>query len=1312
MLFLVMLMVSLTTLSQIELQSAGNTKHIEQARSNALMALNFAIGELQRTAGPDQRTTATAGLGENSTGVTVASAQTNGLGQVNAGTRFWTGVWGNKSTPDSIFTSSPEPVLLNWLVSGQEDAPQIVLGAEGQIAEPAQATEFTFTPAQLVTYNDGRALSSAVSPEETLLIGTKSATLMLGAGSAGSNIESYVAAPLVEIAEGDAANAKGRYAWWVGDEGVKARYNLVDLHAGKISPDDAMTAESRDSRYRLLTAQRNGIDAIDVFESDYPLATAEPDNPQYEAVKRAVSLDHALLTSDTLTDEDLKSHFHDLTTYSKGVLSDSQFGGLKRDLSYHLDPRSGDTFLDGRNILPDAGTPASDFPGGKFPSNPSLFSASTETGGFGYAHVDVSPRLGPKWDQLKSFYSLAYTDNSALEVQAAVDIDSDPIVVQHAVTPVILESRFQIALKSGPAIDTSVIFVLGNPYTRALTAPDGLNIQLELNQQDYQNNSWGDNEWGLLCEYIEDGMPAQQLPEELNGTPNPKRITSVFKRQENGSDSVKNLSEPYQVYFDPENPDKSYFRRSYPILKYQRSLNNDGPTDPDDNRPGVLDRVVFQVPPGDLNLAPGETKAYIIDPNNSLPSTGIDGDSYETIPLQEMTDSSMVTWFTHHCDWHYISDASLFPTGLLTGGGNAAMGSSAFFRSTFIKPKLGGIDVKLTIPGKERSVLQEFRSFRVVDNNGLPGIEFYDNLFNSYRTEIAGFRGWRVFGDNLGGNKYEGDSLFATHGEANLLGSYQYEAYYTEADSTKRGLLRLNKTGLSPSEFTTYFDTDTSSQPAWGAGELGNPNRTSPNGKYVIADIPRSYADNEVALFSLAQLQHADLSADDEALGVCTQAGNLVGNSRYNRFVPRNKSHTDPITNSLSIQLSNHDIESSDAFGNSPKWYTDYVPDLPKMTEIRRYDMSYLLNVALWDSTYFSTIIPSKEMDPSPANNRLVFNQEQNPTFDQLVGLEASEAFPDPSILGPGEAGLTPAAWMVNEGAFNVNSVSVDAWKAVLSGLRGLSVNGDLNDPDAELETTPMARSIRQPGTGQSVFSSSKSAKEDENSFTGFRKLNDDQIERLAKEIVWQVKARGPFLSLSQFINRQLTPAESVSHNYDLDPTDNEDSSADINIEVTETGLAGAIQLAIDWSGINLDFNKNDYLERASVNNGKDKASEYPDNDYMPEGDYSGFSNFSNIPGWLTQADVLQALGASLSARSDTFIIRAYGDVIDPFSGSSDSPAVLAQAWCEAVVQRLPEYIDSSERPTLSPLAANSQNQKFGRRFEIVSFRWLSSDEI
>jgi hypothetical protein len=93
--------------------------------------------------------------------------------------------------------------------------------------------------------------------------------------------------------------------------------------------------------------------------------------------------------------------------------------------------------------------------------------------------------------------------------------------------------------------------------------------------------------------------------------------------------------------------------------------------------------------------------------------------------------------------------------------------------------------------------------------------------------------------------------------------------------------------------------------------------------------------------------------------------------------------------------------------------------------------------------------------------------------------------------------------------------------------------------------------------------------------------------------------------------------------------------------------------------------------------------------------------------GCLFQGDLLQALGPILAARSDTFRIRAYGEAVDD-AGTAQGSVL------EMVVQRTPDYLDpvNAAHDRLKDSARSPINVLLGRRFIILSSKWLSPEEI
>ena len=76
------------------------------------------------------------------------------------------------------------------------------------------------------------------------------------------------------------------------------------------------------------------------------------------------------------------------------------------------------------------------------------------------------------------------------------------------------------------------------------------------------------------------------------------------------------------------------------------------------------------------------------------------------------------------------------------------------------------------------------------------------------------------------------------------------------------------------------------------------------------------------------------------------------------------------------------------------------------------------------------------------------------------------------------------------------------------------------------------------------------------------------------------------------------------------------------------------------------------------------------------------------VPGWLMQQDLVQCFSPVMTVRSDTFVVRCYGEADNQVTGATEG-----RAWCEAVVQRVPDYVDQTD-PVLT--SGNAYGTRFG----------------
>jgi hypothetical protein len=391
----------------------------------------------------------------------------------------------------------------------------------------------------------------------------------------------------------------------------------------------------------------------------------------------------------------------------------------------------------------------------------------------------------------------------------------------------------------------------------------------------------------------------------------------------------------------------------------------------------------------------------------------------------------------------------------------------------------------------------------------------------------------------------------------------------------------------------------------------------------------------------------------------------------------------------------------------------------------------------------FASIKTALDSGQMPLANKRMTYLPDNKAAATTTFPSASE-FPHPAYL---------ARNSLYNGGFNINSTSKAAWKAILNGLKGQSlpnVNGGTSSTASGTALTKFAAAFGTPDTTGN------------NPWNAYRELSEPEIDALAGKIVEEIRKRGPFMSLSDFVNRRLL-------NSDLGLKGALQSAIDLslinNTAITKAGGSFTAPAATTPADPNSAFH-NDLSAASSTS----PTTWYKDISAYPK--FNRNARFPSLrsmsvspsplasspvvsglgaPGIVTQMDVLNSVGPNLTARSDTFVIRAYGEAHD------DAGNVIGKAWVEVVVQRTPEFLNPSTRwadyqeptrrrlkyrnnsandaakkdtwdrsPVLDafertpyPTAATTEEKKalnlsrlFGRRFKTTSLRWLNATEI
>ena len=1219
---LVLLMVTMASLTRVETQIAANYQQVDIARRNALTALNIAIGQLQAAAGPDQRTTATAALGDAAVtsasdpsqqiGFTRTDTATTGLSTPTNGTRYWTGVWANKNNvgdptqANNIYNANPSPVLLNWLVSGNTGSTAASLNSDGSLLAPATAAASAIPYTPIVTIG---GLSDSSKATDNLYINSdpaKPAMLLVGPNTVNKDGSSstgaaakYIVAPLVPLKAkaasipGLAASGPdvtiGRYAYWIGDEGVKAKYTLSDTNSSLTN-----TLASDAAAFRFGAAQRNGIEILPNHAA-YPVNTSS-------LLNKVLQLSQISFADTAATPLKVRQYFHDLTTYSSGLEVDSLRGGVRQDLSNRLASGSS-TPLTGAILPPTLAIVDS--------------TLSNNT-------PKPSNLAGINWDILSDFYQNP-VDNSTTSIQMR-----PASTTQGGITPVITKIRFGISVKVDAAKKLSVqiypVISLGNPYDIDLEVPsNGLDVRFA---------SGFTNGWGYL---------------KLN-------LTSV---------ATPARTQSLKVVENSQNPNKT----------------------------SLLGGAIMRIPAG-TKIPAGTVKIFSLAqdyPAYAPPQVVLlaDGNGSVVNPTYALNTATTLTTDATYTQFKVgLSDSGTLAVYLLPADSSAV--------SLPITTNANQALAIQQLPGQGTQNWAAGYSQATLDFSTTPAPPVFSFGYVSVSLNLAPFinTNARGFGQVLANMNLRSSLMGEPLMSNSSAGGWTWDG-------------RVYGSGPAYIKTTYPYSYTDNLYANWG-DVAGRPS------SLVLYSVPRRFSSSIAPILSLAQLQHANLSSDEitafceypSAAGFTpasipnspNQPGNAIGNAFANPIINRH------LTSSYWV---------------CPNW--NYYSG---SKSANYYDISYLLNTKLFDSYYFSTLPQTAGGALSPLPNSRLKLTSSAPTSPSGFLSPISTATTKPDL----NAGTAPAKYQTIDGAFNINSTSVEAWAAVLSGLRGLTVSTAAKQDGVNL--TPYPRGLRQPGkqappsTVSGATGPSVSGTYVADTYCGFRALTDAQIYSpgsnppttatgLAVEIVKQVRSRGPFVSLSQFINRMLIAPPSTPGLVN-------------ETALTALGLKGALQAAIDNAGLNTaGFSSDNQFTNGSTSAGP-PAKMWPGlkngttfsttpnpsaTDSVVDVNACLGSTSVGAPGWLTQADILQAIGPSLAARSDTFVIRCYGDLVSPLDSSAPPKA---RAWCEAVVQRVVDYIDTSVDPTtqFTNLPASSTARTFGRKFKIVSFRWLTDKDI
>ena len=1171
--FILLLLVTIGSLAQVETRSANTSLRQLEAQQAALLGLNIAIGELQKTAGPDQRVTANAGI---------------------------------------FGTTIKQPHLLGvWKSYKQANSDTGVIDYDSKTKNEDDGGDFVqwLSSASVTEQNTLAYAGQAPNPNNSFKL--------VDHGSV-SNPADHIEVPLVDI-ESNGDVQKGKYAWQVFDESQKAN---VSLENGN-SEDDFSKIQA------LGGAGRLGYEHVDNFK-DLDILD--------EATSAKLVSNNSLELGVSGFDLAATSAFYTLTNLSKGLLVDVTQGKFQTDLSLLFAGDALPAAYSGRHLYSDSQTPIA--------SNPERFGGDDNINNF----VQPLPNPDPTWDLLHSHYRL-YRDVEEKGGEYYMPLGN--------------------SLTNDPDSGVTPIYDYGSSF-------DPVNNPEKLPNEGFENHQ-------QILPVVSNAQFIYSLINSYQADKDRCNVSLV-------TDVVVTLWNPYNVNMEVDNMELEFYRFPVSFAFYRRvALGGLGTLDelsPGDyfhvsnmhhprNIAGVgqnanwslRDSVPYRVRITGTTLAPGEFRVFGVTKYNenchpgSRPIMNHEA-TYLTHGMvlengfdetQGGVQTNSIMWRDDKTPgeehgWFYsaLNDMATVAakSRMVTNGFGGFKDLNGEEAGAFIKIYMGdGGDLAPLSGDSFEPALNELYANgdrapigSIVLNSSNLNVVMPDiDVMDTPEHTLGNYTGWEQPLQNKTPMVIASLRL-KTEQSSNDIGSRPNARKWLNngitnpyASNGLAGDQNLAEQNLQY-ELTWEPMTDWVSIPAVevddgrGFGGSGVDSETGVQ-QAIVSQLPLAPAT------SIAQFTHAPLNKS----GLAPLTSQIVGNSFASPVIERDKK-----------------IKAYDALN------THYL------------DHSYLANSTLFDGYFLSTAVSEANQAVAVSKPRSLtttlteffsgVRPLQNPQYETTV----SE---NPGITADSYDEF--ANYLYNKGAFNVNSTSVEAWalflasgsQAALPILNALTAGTGLESSE-QSEDDLVAFPRFSPMLGDK-YTDPEKANDPKRWEGGVRRLNSAEIMTLATNIVSEVKSRGPFQSVSEFINRRLTKNALGDH--------------------------GALQAAINASDLNANHAWN---------------VSAPVNDTELGGTGTGFTS-DGAPDQLTQADLLNRLAPSLCVRGDTFKIRAYGEVQDSFGSKSVSV-------CEAVVQRTHDYVDPEDASNVAyrALTPSSTNKTFGRKFKIVSLRWLPGEEI